>query len=76
MLANKRRGDVLAAAVAVMVTLLLTRLRANDGAIRAQEPNVCLGMACERNNGVDAEDCVDALVTVAIIVLATLLLCC
>lgn len=45
LLLNKRKGDILAA---VMVTLLLTRLRANEGAIRAHEPNVCLGIACER----------------------------
>lgn len=53
LLLNKRNGDILAA---VMVTLLLTRLRANEGAMSAQEPNVCLGMACEKKIDDDAVD--------------------
>lgn len=58
-LLSKRNGDVLT----TEATVLFTRFRANEGAIKAQEPNVCFGMACDKK--IDVADVAEDKVAVA-----------
>ena len=67
---SKRSGEVL-----TETTVLFTRLRANEGAIRAQEPKVCFGIAwCDRNMDV-ADDAADVKGAPVALAATTLLLC-
>lgn len=66
---SKRSGEVF-----TETTVLFTRLRANEGAIRAQEPKVCFGIAwCDRN--IDVADAADVKGAPVALATTTLLLC-